>query len=84
MHDSAHQGGAEADTQAEQIGYSIERAAGLLDLSRRQVYYLVDQEDREPGTGIESVKIGRSRRIPRQALVDYMQRLRDEQTAAAS
>jgi Helix-turn-helix domain len=81
MHDSAVHLSADGGTESEQIGYTVKRAADLLDLSERKVWYLVDQEDREPGTGIRSVKIDRSRRIPRQALLDYMNRLQSESAA---
>ncbi len=45
-------------------------AAELLGLSRTTVYELLNAEQ------IESVRIGRARRIPRAALVAYVDRLR--------
>ncbi|KLL10166.1 MULTISPECIES: helix-turn-helix domain-containing protein [Protofrankia] len=45
-------------------------AADLLGVSRTTVYELLNAEQ------IESVRIGRARRIPRAALVAYVDRLR--------
>ncbi|WP_131784176.1 helix-turn-helix domain-containing protein [Protofrankia symbiont of Coriaria ruscifolia] len=45
-------------------------AADLLGVSRTTLYELLNAEQ------IESVRIGRSRRIPRAALVTYVDRLR--------
>ncbi|WP_131787999.1 helix-turn-helix domain-containing protein [Protofrankia symbiont of Coriaria ruscifolia] len=45
-------------------------AAELLGVSRTTVYELLNTEQ------IESVRIGRARRIPRTALVAYVDRLR--------
>ncbi|KLL12944.1 MULTISPECIES: helix-turn-helix domain-containing protein [Protofrankia] len=45
-------------------------AAELLGVSRTTVYELLNTEQ------IESVRIGRARRIPRTALVTYVDRLR--------
>jgi excisionase family DNA binding protein len=52
----------------EQIAYSARSAARVLDISERQVVSLIT-------TGkIESFKIGKSRRITRTALLDFVQR----------
>ena len=54
----------------EQLLYKIPHAARLLDMSERKVWELVH-------TGkIESVQIGRSRRITRAALSSYIESLR--------
>jgi excisionase family DNA binding protein len=51
------------------LAYTVPHAAELLDLSPRLVWHLVH-------TGaIESVKIGRSRRITREALIAYLNSL---------
>lgn len=76
MHGNALDNDAESGTVAEQIAYTVPRAAELLDLGPRTVWQLVKAEEDEPGTGIESVKIGWSRRVPRAALLAYMERKR--------
>lgn len=50
--------------------HSPEEAGVILSICRSRVFELM-----AAGT-LESVKIGRSRRIPHQALVDYVERLR--------
>lgn len=76
MHGNALTDIAEGGTEAEQIAYTVPRAARLLDLGERTVWQLVKAEEDDPGTGIESVKIGWSRRVPRVALLAYMERKR--------
>lgn len=49
---------------------TVPEAAVLMRLGRRTVWRMVHDET------IESVKIGRSRRIPRQAVADYIAGLR--------
>ncbi len=49
---------------------TVMEAADLLGVSRTTVYELLNAEQ------IESVRIGRARRIPRVALVAYVDRLR--------
>ncbi len=49
---------------------TVMEAADLLGVSRTTVYELLNAEQ------IESVRIGRARRIPRAALVVYVDRLR--------
>jgi excisionase family DNA binding protein len=52
---------------------TVERAAERLDVGRTKVFELM-------ATGeLESVKIGRARRIPAEALRGYVDRLRAEQ-----
>ena len=53
----------------ERIALSPDEAAYLIGVSRSRMYELMAAGD------IRSVKIGRSRRIPRQALVDYIESL---------
>ncbi|WP_250009145.1 helix-turn-helix domain-containing protein [Actinoplanes sp. M2I2] len=55
-----------------QIAYNVPHAAKVLDLGVRTVWALVHAGD------IESVKIGSARRIPRTALVAYIESLRTE------
>ncbi len=56
----------------EQMLLTPERAADQLDIGRTTVYGLI-------ATGeLDSVKIGRSRRIPAEALVAYVERLRNQ------
>lgn len=59
-----------AASSGEQLAYSIPHAARVLDVSDRKVWQLV-----KDGV-IESIKIDRSRRIPRAALVSYVESLR--------
>jgi excisionase family DNA binding protein len=54
-----------------------EEGAQILGVSRARLFELLAAGQ------IESVKIGRSRRIPRAALEAYVDRLRREQAAAA-
>ena len=57
--------------------YSVEEAADLLGIGRTFMFHLV-------ATGeIDSFKIGKRRKIPRDALDGYIERLRSEQAAAA-
>jgi excisionase family DNA binding protein len=56
--------------------YSVEEAANLLGIGRTFMFHLV-------ATGeIDSFKIGKRRKIPRDALDAYIERLRSEQAAA--
>ena len=57
--------------------YSVEEAADLLGIGRTFMFQLV-------ATGeIDSFKIGNRRKIPRDAIDGYIDRLRSEQAAAA-
>ena len=57
-------------TQAERIVYTVEEAAERLGVGRTTVYALVRSGD------IESIAIGRLRRIPYDALDDFVSRMR--------
>lgn len=61
-----------------QILLTPERAAEQLDIGRTTVYGLMASGE------LASVKIGRSRRIPADALVAYVDRLRDTASPASS
>lgn len=65
MHESATP---PTDTDASQIAYKIPNAARVLDMGVRKVWALVHSGE------IESFKIGSSRRVTRQALLDYIER----------
>lgn len=54
----------------DQIAYRIPHAAKVLDLGERTVWGLVHSGE------IESIKVGAARRIPRTALVAYVEKLR--------
>lgn len=54
------------------------QAAALLGIGRSKLYELLQQDV------LESVHIGRCRRIPADALADLVARLREQQGAAAS
>ncbi len=61
----------------ERLVYSVDEAAELLGMGRTYMFHLV-------ATGeIESFKIGKMRKIPREAIDGYVERLRSEQAAAA-
>ena len=62
---------------SENLLYKVEAAAEVLGLGRSSVFELVASGE------LESVTIGRSRRIPRQALEDYVARLRAGASSAA-
>ena len=56
--------------------YSVEEAADLLGIGRTFMFHLL-------ATGeIDSFKIGKRRKVPRDALDGYIERLRSEQAAA--
>lgn len=61
-----------------QLLLSPERAAERLDLGRSKIFELI-------ATGeLESVRIGRARRIPADAVRDYIARLRSDQGSRAA
>ncbi len=57
--------------------YRPEEGAQMLGVSRATLFELLSTGE------LESVKIGRSRRIPRAALEDYVSRLRSAQALSA-
>jgi len=57
--------------------YKPEEAAEALGLGRATVYELMRAGD------LESVTIGRARRVPAAAIEAYVQRLRDQQSGAS-
>jgi excisionase family DNA binding protein len=58
--------------------YSVEEAAELLNIGRTFMFHLL-------ATGeIDSLKIGRCRKIPRDALARYIERLLSQQAAIAN
>jgi excisionase family DNA binding protein len=58
--------------------YSVEEAADLLGMGRTFMFHLL-------ATGeIDSLKIGRRRKIPRDALARYIERLLSQQAAIAN
>lgn len=61
----------------ERLLYSAEEAAELLGIGRTFMFALLASGD------ISSLKIGKRRKIPRDALDDYIQRLRSEQHPAS-
>lgn len=56
--------------------YKPEAAAAALGIGRSKLFELIAEGE------IETVQIGRSRRVPAQALEDYVARLRQQMTAA--
>jgi excisionase family DNA binding protein len=53
-----------------------EQAAAELGIGRTRMYTLIAEGE------VDSVKVGRSRRVPRQALVEYIDRLRGAKAVA--
>lgn len=68
MRDSAENATHDSDGP---IACTVKEAARLLSLGTRKVEYMVKSGE------LESVKIGRSRRIPRKAIDTYLESLRD-------
>lgn len=62
--------GGNGGSSDEQFAYRVPHAAKVLDLGVRTVWGLVHSGE------IESIKIGSARRIPRAALVAYVEKLR--------
>jgi excisionase family DNA binding protein len=62
----------------DQLLYKPEQAAQVLGLGRSKVFELLAD-----GT-LASVRIGRSRRVPRQELEDYVARLRSGEPSPAA
>ncbi len=62
----------------EQLLETPEQAAKVLQISRSTLFALLASGE------VKSVKIGRNRRIPHDALVEYVQRLRAEQSGGTA
>jgi excisionase family DNA binding protein len=58
--------------------HTPEAAAGILSIGRSKTYELMESGE------LESVKIGRSRRIPHDALERFVERLRGESATTAA
>lgn len=63
---------------------TVAEVAARLRLGVRTVRRLIDAERRQPGTGLEAVKIGWSVRVPPEAVVAYKDRLRAEARTGAA
>lgn len=59
------------------LAFKVEEAAQELNISRATMFELIRRNE------VESIKIGRSRRVPAEALVAYIERLRVVQGAFA-
>lgn len=57
---------------------TVPDVAVRLRLSKATIWRLIYAEEKEPGTGLESVKVGRSRRVAPEAIVAYKERLRGQ------
>lgn len=53
--------------------YRVEEAGQELGVGRTRMFALIDSGE------IESIKIGKSRRVPHDALLSYVRRLRESQ-----
>jgi excisionase family DNA binding protein len=65
-------------SRLEPLLYTIPEAASALRISRTKIYELLDSGE------IESVHIGRSRKIPADALRSYIDRLRARDSRSAA
>jgi len=54
------------------VMFTIRQAAQILNVSRTQIYNLIKTRE------LDSVKVGRSRRITESQLVTYIQKLEDK------
>lgn len=63
---------------SDQLLYSPDEAAPLLGIGKSTLFELIARGE------IESFKIGKLRKIPREALTAYVKRLREESAARAS
>ena len=61
---------------------TVNEVAARLRLSARTIWRLIDAERKQPGTGLESVREGRSVRVAPEALIAYKERLRTKAGAA--
>jgi hypothetical protein len=59
----------------------IEDVMDRLKIGRSTVFELFAAEEDEPGTGLRSVKIGRRRLVPEQAIRDFIAGLDEQGTA---
>lgn len=55
---------------------TVDEVALRLRISARTVRRLIYAERRQPGTGIESVKVGELNRVDPEAVIEYKARLR--------
>ena len=62
---------------SEKLLCSPEEAAELLGVGRSQMFELIARRE------VESFKIGRLRKVPREALTTYIERMRSEQSIPA-
>ena len=66
----------EASQMSEKVLLRVDEAAALLGVGRSFLYSLVQRGE------IDSVKLGRARRIPRQELDAYVRRLQEAESTA--
>ncbi len=77
MRDSAESATVGSEEPSEPLACTIREAARLLSLGTRKVEYMIQTGE------LESIKIGRARRIPREAIDAYIKERREKQRAAA-
>jgi hypothetical protein len=63
---------------------TVREVAVRLSCSPKTVWRLVWAERDRPGTGLESVKLGSSRKVAPEVVIAYKQRLRDGARAGAA
>ena len=63
---------------------TVKEVAKRLRVSEVTVRRLIYAEEKEPGTGLESVKIGAARRVAPEALVAYKKRLSEHGRTGAA
>lgn len=63
---------------------TVDEVAAKLRTCAKTVRRLIDAERRRPGTGLESVRVGRLVRVPPEAVIAYKERLKAEARAGAA
>lgn len=66
------------ETQMEKLLLTVEESARTLGIGTRNMYELLST------AAVESVKIGHARRVPSDAVVAYVERLRNDNGPAAA
>jgi len=75
----------DADVGPDALGfYTIPQVAKLFGCSARAIERQVAAWQKDPDTGLESVKVGRLRRVPPEAVAAFRARLRAEARAGAA
>jgi excisionase family DNA binding protein len=63
---------------------TVDEVAARLRLSSKTIRRLIAADRKQPGTGLESVRVGTAVRIAPEAVIAYKQRLRETAQAGAA